>query len=83
VLAELESGAIFGEMSLLQQAPAIAEVVASSKCWVLALSGDRLLRLIEDNTRAEAIIKEMVEERREANRDRSPFETYPGQDLIS
>ncbi|MBW2389232.1 MAG: hypothetical protein JRG89_12445, partial [Deltaproteobacteria bacterium] len=67
----------------LQQAPAIAEVVASSKCWVLALSGDRLLRLIEDNERAEAIIKQMAEEREEENRDKSPFEPFPGQEPIS
>jgi cAMP-dependent protein kinase regulator len=83
VLAELESGAIFGEMSLLQQAPAIAEVVASSKCWMLALSGERLLRLIEDNEQVEAIIEQMAEERREANRDKSPFEPFPGQESLS
>jgi cAMP-dependent protein kinase regulator len=83
VLAELESGAIFGEMSLLKQAPAVAEVVASSKCWVLALAGDRLLRLIEDNEEAAAIIEEMAETRTEANRDKAPFELTPGQEPIS
>ncbi len=85
VIAELEPGDIFGEMSLLEQVPAVAAVVASSKCWVLALSRDRLLRLIANNKAAEAIIKRMAATRASENeeRNRSPLEARRGRNPIS
>ena len=67
VLAELGPGSIVGEMSLLNQSPAMAAVVTSSKCWVLALSRDRLMRLIERNPEAEQIITNLAHYRQSQN----------------
>jgi CRP-like cAMP-binding protein len=71
VLANLQPGSIFGEMSVLEEAPAIAGVVAQTKCWVLALSRERLLRLIADNPQAKTVIRDMAEDRESQNADRS------------
>jgi CRP-like cAMP-binding protein len=80
VLATLEPGAIVGEMSVLEQSPAMAAVVAQSKCWVLALSRDRLMRLIANNSEAEAVIKGMAEgrETQNASAARPPVDTGAG-----
>ncbi len=85
VLAELEPGCIFGEMSVLEQTPAVAAVVASSKCWVLALSRERLLHLLEHNPQAETIIKQMVKRRESENMNtgHSPLAGTGEQDLSS
>ncbi|MCP3985027.1 MAG: cyclic nucleotide-binding domain-containing protein [bacterium] len=37
-LATLQAGHVFGEMSILEDGPAIASCIASRKCWVLALA---------------------------------------------
>ncbi|MBW2245581.1 MAG: cyclic nucleotide-binding domain-containing protein [Deltaproteobacteria bacterium] len=37
-LATLQAGHVFGEMSILEEVPAVASCVASRKCWVLALA---------------------------------------------
>ncbi|MCH7866844.1 MAG: cyclic nucleotide-binding domain-containing protein [Myxococcales bacterium] len=81
VLAVLEHGSIFGEMSVLEQSPAIATVVAQTKCWVLALSRDKLVRLIANNPQAEAVIKEMAEgrENQNANRSKTPVDLDGGE----
>lgn len=71
VLADLQPGSIFGEMSVLEEAPAIAGVVAQTKCWVLALSRERLLRLIADNPQTKTVIRNMAEDRESQNADRS------------
>lgn len=75
VLAEVASGDIFGEMSVLNQAPAMAAVVTTSKCWILALSRKHLLRLTEGNPRAEAVIRKMADARESENsgHKRSPL----------
>jgi cAMP-dependent protein kinase regulator len=75
VLADLGSGEIFGEMSLLNQSPAMAAVVTSSKCWVLALSHKRLSQLIERNPEAEEIIKNLASDREAENTQHA---TSPG-----
>jgi len=71
VVAELDPGSIFGEMSLLNQAPAMAAVVTNTKCWVLALSRRRLMRLIARNPDAEAIITRISNSREAENAQRS------------
>jgi CRP-like cAMP-binding protein len=75
VLAELSPGTIVGEMSVLNETPAIASVVATSKCWFLALSRKNLLRLTENNPRAEAVIRRMADTRESQNagRKRTPL----------
>ena len=80
MLAVLEPGAIFGEMSVLEQTPAIASVVAQTKCWVLALSRHRLQRLIANNPRAAAVIQQMADgrETQNANRSKTPVDQGGG-----
>jgi len=45
------------------RAQATAAVVATPKCWVLALPRKQLLRLTRNNPKAEAVIKQMADER--------------------
>lgn len=68
VLATLQPGSIFGEMSLLGNEPAIASVVASEKCWLLALPKQRLDSLLERTPEAETIIANLAQIRRAENR---------------
>ncbi|MCP5042289.1 MAG: cyclic nucleotide-binding domain-containing protein [bacterium] len=79
VLAELEPGSLFGEMSLLDQTPASAAVVTTSKCWVLALSRDKLERLTHNNPEAEDIIRRLAEHRESENNNRSRTPLDSGQ----
>lgn len=67
VLADLEPGCIFGEISMLNDTPAVAAVVTNSKCWVLSLSRARLDRLRIDNPQIEEVIKGIAAERRSEN----------------
>jgi CRP-like cAMP-binding protein len=69
ILANLGPGSLFGEMSLLRQEPAVAAVVTSGKCWVLALSHQRLLQLIADNPGASDIIEDLSQSRRSMNEE--------------
>jgi CRP-like cAMP-binding protein len=70
VLAELGPGSLFGEMSLLDTEPAVASVVASGKCWALALSRERLVKLMRGNPEAARIIQELARERISQNEGR-------------
>jgi CRP-like cAMP-binding protein len=49
VLAELETGAYFGEMSALIDAPRTASAIASEDCHLAAIDGDTFRHLIRDN----------------------------------
>jgi cAMP-dependent protein kinase regulator len=78
VLAELEPGCIFGEMSMLNDTPAVAAVVTRSKCWVLALSRTRLDRLRIDNPKIEEVIKGIAAERQHENANLHRDGSEPG-----
>jgi len=59
-IASLEPGDVFGEMSLIADEPAVASVRASSKCWILYMTGDEVRDVIEDpriRVRIQALIR--------------------------
>ncbi len=69
LLATLNPGSIFGEMSLLGNEPAVAAVVASGKCWVLALPKQRFNSLLERTPGIRADIADLAQTRRTENRN--------------
>ncbi|MBW2419872.1 MAG: cyclic nucleotide-binding domain-containing protein [Deltaproteobacteria bacterium] len=62
-LATLGPGDLFGEISLLQGEPPMASVLASGKCWLVALPEQRLLRLLDNNPELHQVVTELVETR--------------------
>ena len=63
-VATLDSGAFFGEVSLLTGEPANATVRSVERTVCLALSRERFLELIAESPRLEAAIRPVMEERR-------------------
>ncbi len=70
VVATLEPGDIFGEMSLITGEPAVASVRTRSKCWILYMQADRVAQLLDDS-RIRSRIQALIRERRRANLDAS------------
>lgn len=64
-LGTLESGAIFGEASLLTNLPASTSVVCQTKCFVLVLPSDDFKKLAMADPRLLAFLSEYSERRRE------------------
>ena len=69
VLATLHPGDVCGERSLLLRDPALASVVASGKCWVLALDDSQFRRILLLNPRLQQVIGSMMEQRETENSD--------------
>ncbi len=69
VLATLHPGDVCGERSLLLRDPALAAVVASGKCWVLALDDSQFRRILLLNPRLQQVIGSMMEQREMENSD--------------
>jgi CRP-like cAMP-binding protein len=67
VLAQLRVGDVFGEMSVLTGAPAIASVAAKRKSWVLALPREDVGALLKGDSRLRKAIAEVAERRRAEN----------------
>jgi cAMP-dependent protein kinase regulator len=66
-LARLKPGDVCGERSMLLGEPAMAAVVASGKCWLLALDADRFARILERNPKLQQVIERVCEARSRAN----------------
>jgi len=64
VLGMLESGAIFGEASLLSSLPASTSVVCATKCFVLVLSNDEFKKLAMTDPRWLSFLSDYSDRRR-------------------
>ncbi|MCZ6465223.1 MAG: cyclic nucleotide-binding domain-containing protein [Proteobacteria bacterium] len=67
VLATLGPGEFCGERSLLQNEPTMAGVVASGKCWVLALPEPRFQRILSRHPQLRDLIERVAAEREQEN----------------
>jgi CRP-like cAMP-binding protein len=67
-LATLGPGDLFGEISLLEGEPPMASVVASGKCWLVALPEQRLQRLLGNNPGLRQVVADLVEARSRESR---------------
>lgn len=65
-LAELELGAVIGEMSLLTQQPAIATVTTTSKVFAVVLPAAAFRELIMTHPQVLIYVNELADERRRA-----------------
>lgn len=63
MLATLHPGEFFGAMSLSAPEPARAAVVASGKCWLLALPHRRFQKILAGNPNAVEIVSRVAERR--------------------
>jgi CRP-like cAMP-binding protein len=63
-LADLELGAVFGEMSLLTREPAVATVTTTSKVFAVVLPAEAFRELIMTHPQVLVYINELVEHRR-------------------
>jgi CRP-like cAMP-binding protein len=68
-LALLESGEIFGEMSLLSQQPAVATVRALSKCFALRMPAKDFREVIMTHPRVLMFVGELAEQRERENQE--------------
>jgi len=66
-LATLGPGDIFGEMSLLSGEPAVANVRAVSKCFVLELPGDVFREVIMTHPQVLMFVGDLADQRRRQN----------------
>ena len=66
-LAVLESGDVFGEMSMLRDEDAMASCVADGKCWLLTLSRNDFRALVDTETQVRDAVEALAEARRTAN----------------
>lgn len=67
-LAELGPGDVFGEMSLLDGAPAIATVKTRGRAWLLLLGRDDFAATVATHPEVKAHLAALAELRREKNR---------------
>ncbi len=67
VLNTLQPGDICGERSLLLRDPAMAAVVASGKCWVLALEESNFRRILLRNPRLQQVVAGLMQTREREN----------------
>ncbi len=79
VLAQLGPGDVFGEMSLLDEAPAVATVRTQARSWVLLLGRDDFVPVLEQHPEIRDHLQTLAAERREQNRARLTAER-PAQD---
>ncbi|MCP5057635.1 MAG: cyclic nucleotide-binding domain-containing protein [bacterium] len=66
-LATLKAGHVFGEMSILEEGPAVASCVASRKCWVLALAKRHVAERMALHPEVRAAATALAEQRRAEN----------------
>lgn len=62
-LAELKTGDLIGEMSLVTQSPPIASIRASTKCLLLELPTAAFLTIINGRPQAMAFVQQVIEQR--------------------
>lgn len=66
-LATLHSGDVFGEVSVLTSRSAGASVVATHKCFALALPAAQCQELLAEDSRVRLYIQELAQEREQQN----------------
>lgn len=69
ILARLGPGEFCGERSLLRREPAMAGVISSGKCWLLALPEARFRRIADRNPELARTIARILEAREQENDD--------------
>jgi CRP-like cAMP-binding protein len=67
VLGPLGPGDVFGEMSLLQRAPAAADVLAVRKCWALELPKERFQEIMLTYPQVLAYVSDLGDARKAQN----------------
>lgn len=81
-VAALGVGDVVGEMSLLFDAPAMARVVATRRCWVLALPAAEVSALLARDPHVAGFLREVAEERRRRNDERRALPRDRHLDLV-
>jgi CRP-like cAMP-binding protein len=66
-LATLATGDVFGEMSMLSDAPAVASCLARGKCWALVLPRNDFRSLLSESPAVADAARALAESRRSAN----------------
>ncbi len=67
VLGELQPGSLVGEISLLTGGPAVATITATSKAWLLAISGRQWKALTKGFPQMREYVERLAAQRRQQN----------------
>src|SRR4029079_5761203 len=72
MLGELGPGDVFGEMSRLSKAPAVASVHTQSKAWLLVLPREDFTEVLSTHPQLLEKLTEVADERRRKNEEHFP-----------